>query len=96
MVDAMSQHQVRIMNFPEPPAEELYVRQARAAHAQARDWADQAVAAGLEELLFPAGRPVLKELIAEARARILLSGSEDRSKSEGGGWLRSGLLRSRR
>jgi hypothetical protein len=69
----MAQYQVRIMNYPDPSSEELYVRKACEAYAQARAWAEQAGVAGLEDLLFPSDRPALQQLIADARSRRLLS-----------------------
>jgi hypothetical protein len=69
----MNQHQIRIMNYPEPSSEELFVRRASQAHALARQWSEGAVSAGLERLLHPGDRPALQELIGEARNRRLLS-----------------------
>jgi hypothetical protein len=68
----MTQHQIRILGQSEP-AEELYVRNACAAHARARGWSEQARADGLEDLLSPGERPALKELIGLASGRQLLS-----------------------
>lgn len=70
----MTQHQIKILGQSEP-AEELYVRTACAAYARARGWAEQARADGLEDLLSPAERPALKELIGLASGRRLLSPS---------------------
>jgi hypothetical protein len=66
------QHQIRIMGQPEP-AEEAYIRNACTTHARARGWAEQARAAGLEDLVSPADRPGLQELIGRAKRRQLVS-----------------------
>jgi hypothetical protein len=71
--DKMNQHQIRIMNWPEPSSEELFVRKASQAHALARRWSEGAVSAGLEELLFRSDRSALQELVGKARSRELLS-----------------------
>jgi hypothetical protein len=69
----MNQHQIKIMNYPEPPAEELLVKKATQAYALARRWSEAAISSGLEGLLIRSDRPALEELIGNARTRQLLS-----------------------
>jgi hypothetical protein len=71
--ETMNQHQVRIMNHPEPAAEELFVRTVSRAHALARRWSEAAIASGLESLLSPCDRPALPNLVEQARQRRLFS-----------------------
>jgi hypothetical protein len=67
------QHQIRLLNFPEPSAEELYVRKASHALAVARAWRQAATDSGLDELLSPVGRRVIRELGEKVRQREILS-----------------------
>jgi hypothetical protein len=39
----MNQHQIRVMNYPEPSSEEQFVRQTSKAYALARGWSETAL-----------------------------------------------------
>ena len=69
----MNQHQIKVMNYPEPSSEELFVRMASQANALARRWSEAAISTGLEGLLLSGDRPALRDLITQARHRRLLS-----------------------
>jgi hypothetical protein len=69
----MNQHQIRIMNDPEPSSEELFIQKACHIHALGRQWSESAGSAGLEALLSPCDRPALRDLIDKARNRQLIS-----------------------
>ncbi len=69
----MHQHQIRILNQPEPSSEELFVQMARQAHALARKWSETAIATGLESLLLRNDETALQGIVGQARQRRLLS-----------------------
>lgn len=69
----MNQHQIRIMNHPEPSSEERFARTVGRAHALARRWSEAASASGLEALLSPCDRPALQHLVEQARQRRVVS-----------------------
>ena len=71
--DDMTQYTIKMVNYPDPPAEELYVRKRVHAHALARQWSEAAIGSGLAEMLFTRDRTSCQDLIRKARGRALIS-----------------------
>jgi hypothetical protein len=69
----MQYHQIKILNLPEPPSEELFVQKVACAHRHARRWAEAVNTSGIGALLLPKDRSVLHALVAQAHDRQLLS-----------------------
>jgi hypothetical protein len=69
----MQQIQVKFLNLPEAPAEERFVAMVERAFGRARDWATSAVSFGLQELVPAEAAPLLEALLAQTRARDILS-----------------------
>lgn len=70
--EGMTQHNIKILNHPDPLAEELFVHKRVRAHELARQWRETAIASGLNGLLYPGDRAGCQDLIRRARARQLL------------------------
>lgn len=71
--DTMTQYTIKVLNYPDPPAEEEIVSKAVRAYLRARRWARGAETSGIEALLLPKDRSMLQALIAQVRDRRLLS-----------------------
>jgi hypothetical protein len=68
----MQQLNIRFLNLPEPGPEARYVDKAVRAIARARNWASEARAAGLPDMLPPAAASDLRTLLAQVDAREVL------------------------
>lgn len=69
----MTQYTIKVLNYPDPPAEEAFVAKVVHAHERARYWAQAAERDGLEALLPAQDRPMLRALMEAARQRRLVS-----------------------
>jgi hypothetical protein len=70
---AMNQHTIKILNYPDPLAEEAFVARAVSAFARARTWGEYAAASGLEGLLYQGDRPGCLSLMGKLRTRQILT-----------------------
>jgi hypothetical protein len=71
--DTMTQYSIKVLNYPDPPADEEFVSKAARAHLRARRWAEGAETSGIEAVLLPKDRPILQALLGQARDRQILS-----------------------
>lgn len=69
----MTQYTIKVLNYPDPPAEEAFVAKMARAHERARRWAQAAERDGLEALLPAQDGPMLRALMEAARQRRLVS-----------------------
>lgn len=69
----MTQYNFKVLNYPDPLAEEAFVTKVAHACALARAWSEAAAASGLEGLLRRGDRAGCQDLVRKARMRRILS-----------------------